>query len=236
MKFSYKKRDRSSLEDRKERLTKGDRDSFVKGDVTWFKTAEKNKIRVLPPTWEDPDHYGYDIWVHYNIGGEKAAYLCLYKMKGEKCPICEEVVRLAAEGKTKEAKALEPKNRLLVYLIDRAEEKVGPKIWTMPPTVDREVVLKSDDEDTGEVLEVDNPKKGYDIKFNIKGKGINSEYYGVDIARTESVLTTDDKLYETWLTAIIESPLPSILNFYDYKHINDVFSASISPDAEEVEE
>jgi hypothetical protein len=23
-----------------------------------------NIIRFLPPTWEDPEHYGYDVWVH----------------------------------------------------------------------------------------------------------------------------------------------------------------------------
>ena len=107
-KFEYRTRTKEEVTKRKEKLTYGDKEGFAPNGLAWFKSSTKNKIRLLPPTWKNADHYGFDIAVHYSIGPSKNAYLCPRDMRGEKCPICEEADRLMAEGLTKEAKALIP--------------------------------------------------------------------------------------------------------------------------------
>ena len=60
----------------------------------------------------EPD-YVLDIWVHRKVGSSEGTYLCLKKMYGKPCPICEEKEELKNDPTADEdyLKSLEPKRR-----------------------------------------------------------------------------------------------------------------------------
>src|SRR5574338_1231875 len=88
-KFDYKKRSFDDANDRAQ-MGSGAYDKFtIDGIKMWKPKNGNNLIRILPPTWDEPRHYGYDVFMHNGIGPDKSAYLCLDKMQVDKCPICE---------------------------------------------------------------------------------------------------------------------------------------------------
>ncbi|MCK5235406.1 MAG: hypothetical protein KAR06_00360 [Deltaproteobacteria bacterium] len=222
-KFQYKKRTADSL---KKRAAQGGgtRDGILRDDLARFTpNKDANRLRVLPPTYDGADHWGMDVWVHWGIGPDKNAYICLSKMKGEDCPICEERVAAIAEGEEDYAKQIAAKRRVLVWLIDRDNEKEGPQLWAMPWTIDRDVCNLSSDSRTGEVFDPADPDGGYDIEFSKEGEKDRTRYNGIQIARRSTPLGNDEAL-----EYVVEHPLPDCLNFYDYDHIAGVFSGHAS--------
>jgi hypothetical protein len=200
----------------------GDFDVYLNRAVKMFKAHDKgNQLRFLPPTWEGATHYGLDIYVHYGIGPDRQTYLCLHKMKGEPCPICEERQKAARDGDDDYAKELEPKKRVLVYLIDRDAEKEGIQAWAMPQGTDLDIVKLTSDRRTGEVLSIDHPDDGFDVTFEKTGAGLKTRYEAPAIARRSSALGDDD-----WLDFAVNNPLPDQLVYYSYDHIRQEFGGS----------
>lgn len=217
--YSYKPRTAEEMNKRSNQGAK-DFDVYVRNDVKTFSPHDgANTIRILPPTWDDPNHYGIDIHVHYGVGPDSQSYLCLNKMKGEACPICEELVR-ARQGRESEeyVKNLEPTKRVLFYMIDRDNEKDGVIAWAAPWTIDRDITKVSVDRKTNEVLPIDDPRDGFDVEFDRTGKGIGTKYVGITVARRESSLGDD-----AWLDWAIDNPLTEVLEYYSYDHILKAF-------------
>jgi len=90
-KFHYQPRTPEQVRERAQRSI-GGRDSYFNSDIQFFTAREgDNNVRILPPPPDaDWGHYGVGIVVHYGIGPDQGAYLCLDRMKSEPCPICEE--------------------------------------------------------------------------------------------------------------------------------------------------
>lgn len=211
------------------------RDNYLTDHVSMWKPSDgENCIRILPATWDDADHFGLDIFVHYNVGPDSSAFLDLQRMKGEPDPITEAFDAAMAEGDEEYAKELRSVKRVLVYLIDRDKPKEGVQMWAMPWTVDKDIATQSTDSRTRELLYVDDPDEGYDVYISREGTGARTKYT-VKIARNPSAIDLDDTAMD-----ILEShPLPSCLNFHSYEHIAQVFSgkkpkkADADADAEE---
>jgi len=194
-------------------------DRFVREDIkTWVPKDGVNIVRILPAGWKKPEHYGLDIYVHYGVGADRQSFLDLDKMKGEADPISEEYARAKKEGDEEYAKQLDSKRRCGVFIIDRDAEKEGPQFWAMPWTIDADVNKLSVDKRTGEALNIDDPKDGYDLEFEKTGKGKNTKYEGVAIARRSSDLGDD-----RWIDYVVDNPIPEILVYYDYEHIAKAF-------------
>lgn len=217
--FEYTRRGQEAVKKRAEQ-SGGDFDRYLKDGLKAFKTNDGNNfIRFLPPTWKDPQHYGHDIFVHYSVGADNQTYVCPDKMKDEPCPVCEELHRAKKDDKDdkdeKYIKSLEPKKRVLVYLINRDQEREGVMVWSMPWTLDRDICKVSQvDRKTGETLFIDDPDKGYDVEFERKGSKDRTEYIGVAIARRESPLGNDK-----WLQFAVDNPLPDQVIVYPYEDI-----------------
>src|SRR5580765_49288 len=82
-------------------------DSIFKPKYKVLKVRDgKNLIRILPATWEDATHYGYDLWVNYAIGADNQSYLSLKMMKQEKDPLDEARAEALHDGDKKLAAAL----------------------------------------------------------------------------------------------------------------------------------
>ena len=220
MAFTYKKRDASALEKRaKQQGT--DFQGIIPPDVKVY-TVKKgdNYIRILPPTWDDADHYGLDVWVHYGIGPDKASVLCLHKMDNSPCPLCEAQMRADRAGDEELAKELKPGRRVLVWILDRNDEAAGPQAWTMPWTLDRDICKVSRDKHTGAIYAIDDPYDGYDISFEKEGEGLTTKYTGIQLARKASSVDQET------LEFIKELPLPDILVKRDYAELQTLFAGS----------
>lgn len=194
-------------------------DRIVKSHLkVWKPNDGLNRIRILPPTWDGADHYGFDLHVHYGVGADRGQYLCLHKMLGKPDPIEEERVRARKEGDEKYAKDIDAKRRVGIYLIDRDHEREGVQFWAMPWTLDRDLVKVSRDRSSGEVLPIDHPDEGFDIEFEKKGSKDRTEYLGVAVARRSTPLGKDE-----WLDFAVENPIPDQLQYFDYEHIDKAF-------------
>ena len=214
----------------------GQRDYFIKDEfpVLAVKSSDKGmNLRILPATWDNPDHWGLDVYVHFGIGPDNAAYLCLEKMKGEKCPVCEERKLAEKGGDAEYIKSLAPVKRVIMYAIDRADEAAGPKVWPAPWTVDKDICKQAIDKQTGDLYFIDDPEEGYDVHLDREGEKMKTKYF-VSIARRSTPLGKEAK-QEEWLEFIEQNPLTEVLNYFDYEHIKNVFAAS-DPLGEEEEE
>lgn len=189
-----------------------------------------HKLRILPPTWENASHYGLDIYMHYSIGPDNQQYICLNKMKNERCPVCEERKQMEADGEADAVKALAPRKRVAVYVIDRKNESDGPKVWLMPWTVDRDIATLSVDE--GEALLIDHPEDGYDIEVRREGAALNTDYI-IKVGRRKSPLHDDEEVSAAWLAKITEHPIPEVLQYYSYDHIKGVLHGKPKPEPED---
>lgn len=207
----------------------GDFDDYIKPQFKKYKVRDgKNLIRILPPTWKEPNHYGYEVHINYGIGADNQSYLSLSKMKNIKDPLAEAKREAESEANEKVAKALRPNKRILVWLIDRQAEDEGPQLWAMPRTFDQALANISMDEDTKDVMYIDDPKKGSDVRFYKEGSGMLTKYDPSKMRLLgESRLSEDDNLEDEWLQFVDENPLPNVLQFYDYDHIAEVFNGNV---------
>lgn len=229
--FKYKRRGTEAWKKRAEQSGYNNR-SIVKGDITQYRPKDgDNLIRILPPTFDDAEHYGYELWVRYGIGPDQDSFLDLNKMLGQPDPIEEERMEAMQDNDKDYADKLQSKKRVGVYLIDRDEEDKGIQFWSMPWTMDADITTLAVDKRTGEVLDIDDPEDGYDIEFTKTGKGIKTQYGGLGIARKSSPLDNDEAL-----EAAIETPLPEALQYYDYDEIAKCFSAGGGYDDDEEED
>ena len=207
-------------------------------DVSVFKFKEgDNRIRILPPFHKNAEHYGYDVWLHNDIGADKGQYACPKKMKNEPCPICEERERAQRKGEDAEyIKSLAPKNRVLAWVIDRAKEDAGPMLLPMAWTLDRDISSASIDKETKEVRIIDDPsEEGRDVIVTRTGTKVNTEY-DPQVSSKARPLSEDDELSEEWLAFAKEHLLPDQVVFMDEDYLKKALAGSVSSDDEDDEE
>lgn len=218
--FSYKPRSADAIDKRASQSAFDNGPSLLKGDIPMWKPKDgTNTIRILPPTWDDAEHFGLDVHVHYQIGADKQNMLALHENLGEKDPVYEERLRAEADGDSKYAQKLKAKKRVLYYLIDRDEEDKGVQAWFASWTIDKDLNAICVHKRSGEIYQIDDPECGYDISFEKKGKGMKTEYTGFQLDRRESDLGDD-----SWLDFAVENPLPDMLNYLTYEEQDRIFA------------
>jgi len=232
-KFSYTKR--SSEAATKRRSSGGGRfDSTYRDDIKVWKPKEgTNAIRICPPTWEDAEHFGFDVWLHSNVGPDEATYPCLKLLFRKKCPCCEEEIAARRAGDSEYAKKLSPYKRVLLWVIDRDNPGEGAQLYPGPQTLDREILQQSFCRKTHETLAIDDPYDGYDVEFSRDGKGLNTRYTGVKIDRYSSPLLDDDDDLSNLLDFLVDNPIPDSVIEYSYEYIKAVFDAAPDVSTEE---
>lgn len=223
--FKYRKPSKEAI-NKHQKQSGTDFDSYISQEFSLYRPKEGDlSIRILPATWEDAEYWAYPIYVHYDVGPDSGTYLCRNKMLNEPCPICEESAEAMNDQDTEYGKELKPKKRMLVWVVDRDNEEKGPMPWAMPWSLDRDISKLIEDRRTGEILLIDNPDEGYDVEFTFE-KGQGYPYKAVQIARNATPISDDPDEMDEWLGYIEDNPLPDLLNFYDYDHIDDVFSGN----------
>jgi gp32-like DNA binding protein len=234
--FVYKPRSEASVKERAEQ-TGGQYDGIFKSGLDTFRAKNgDNLIRILPATWDDHDHYGLDVWVHGFVGVSNGSYICPAKMKNKPCPICDAAKASRAAGEDEEAKDLDPKRRVVCWVIDRNEDKPIPQLYAMSWTMDRDISALCHNAKTGKVLLIDHPDEGYDVSFKRKGQKLNTDYYGYQIDRDSSPISDDDKEQESILEQITEHPVPSTLLYRSAEYLQGIMEGTIEEKDEELDE
>ena len=232
-KFKYTPRSQEQIQKRAEQRG-GSRDSVFKPEYPIYKVKTGlNRLRALPPTWEAAEHWGYDIYVHSQIGADGGYYLCNKEhKKSDECVLDNERQAANAEGDKAYADKLKAQHRVAGWVIDRDNEKDGPQLFSMAWTLDRDISKVSQDPTSGEVLNIDDPDNGYDFSFDYKApaKEVPGKFEAVQIARRSSSLG-DDK----WLDYVMEHPIPDCLQFFDNEYIAKVFAGKPKPTEKEKE-
>jgi hypothetical protein len=222
--FRYQKRTKDDLKERAN-MKGGNFDTYIKPKFKQWKPKDgKNLIRILPPTWDDARHYGLDIFVNFNIGPDNQSYLSLSKHDRGPDPLEEAKREAQREGDKDFAKTLTPNQRILYWIIDRNDEDEGPLLWAAPFTFDKSLSNLCIDEDTKDVIFIDDPAKGRDVRFYKEGTGLTTKYDPSKMkVLSETPIAEDEGLEQDWLDFIQDNPLPEVLNFYDYDHIKATF-------------
>ena len=101
------------------------------GDIKFFKPKEgKNKINIIPFEVKSKNHprvhqgilevgdldFSLDIFIHRNVGPNKASIVCPKKNYGKACPICDLVSEYYDSGKADEAQALKATQRSVMNI------------------------------------------------------------------------------------------------------------------------
>lgn len=235
--FKYRERSADDVKKRAEQ-TGGRFDSIFQQGFDTFRPKEgENVLRILPPTWDDHEHYGYDIWVHSRIGSDNSDYLCLRKMNKGHCPICDAYEESKKAGETDEAKALQPNRKTVMWVIDRDAEgkELSPLLWSISWMADRDISSLCQDKRKGKVLLIDHPDDGYDVIIKRHGQGLKTRYtYSID--RDPSEIDKDTRAQDDVLDYITENPIPSVLLFRDEEYLEKVLAGGSAEKDEDLDE
>ncbi len=232
--FVYRKRSTDEVKQRAEQSA-GRFDSPFKGNFDmWRPKVGDNLVRILPPTWDDHKHFGYDVWMHSFVGPDKSSYICPAKMKNKRCPICDASREAASNGEQEEARQLAVQRRVVVWIIDRDGEE-QPMLWLMSATQDKDISARMHSKRSGKVFYIDHPDEGYDVSIQRTGNGLKTKYVQ-QIERDPSSISDDDDKQSEILAYIEEHKLPDILKFYDTKHLEGVISGTVDEPDEDLDE
>jgi hypothetical protein len=222
VKYVYKERSFNEVKERADRSGSRFDSPFLPQYDRFVPKAGNNLIRILPPSWENHNHYAFEVWMHRGVGADKSSYVCLRKMKNKKCPICEHERELREAGEADDAKKIAPVSRYLTWVINRDKEEDGPIIYEMSFTVDREVLNQAINRRSGSVLPVDNPDVGYDLTINRSGTGLNTRYTGIQFDREPTPISDDGEKWDEIMDFVNNNPLDSVLKYYNYDYLKNV--------------
>jgi hypothetical protein len=160
----------------------------------------RNIIRILPQVGK-MEYFFQTVGRHMiPPDGKKFFYCPKFTSEGEKdCPICEYVEELYKTGdKVNKALASELRVKRMFWMnvIDRANEKSGPQIYTPGVTVFGAVSSLIGDPDYGDIFDLED---GIDLIIEKSGKGLDTEYQ-VKTKRSSTPLSDDPAMVKKWIT------------------------------------
>ena len=200
-----------------------DLEALSKMDIASYKAgANENFVAIVPPLEED-SYFGKRVYVHYDIGVDRSAVLCLSKMFDKPCPICEERSRLEkSEGRRgrddsdiqDEINALRPSVRYLFWIVDMTNDRTkdeGVQLYDAPKRINIEIISLSVNKRTGELLDISSVKDGKTLVFIRKGKAMkDTKYSGFELEDRKP-------LRKEWLEQVL--PWDEVLKEYSYDEI-----------------
>lgn len=202
-------------------------DSIFKGNFDVFTPKEgDNTLRMLPPGWDGAGDYAYPAWIHWSIGADESSYLCLRKMKGETCPICQEVARMKADGEGDDAKRIDCKERFICWVIDRSDRDETPALYSMPAGTYKDINALCYSGKTGKAIFIDNPDDGYDVIIRRTGTKINTKYLP-QVDREASAITDDPDKYKELEQWVQDNQIPDVLQYFDADYLERALSGEI---------
>ena len=186
-----------------------------------------NTVRILPATWRNPKHYSLQIWEHRYQGADESHYLCLRRMKGERCPMCEGEAAARRAGDTEEAKRMSPMERWVCYVLHRDSQTPDePVLWDMNSWQDKDIVSLTRNKKSGATIFPEDPEVGYDLMFVRTGQMDRTRYSAFVFDRDPSPIHDNPRVVDEIMEKITENPIDSLLNFYDADYLENVLSGT----------
>ena len=146
------------------------------GEKFWKSKVGKNIIRILPSNLPD-GNVAYHSILHYGfkIGGEKRAFPCL-SVFNKPCPVCKIISLNDADSDPDIMgllKDIGPRHTFLMNILDRNNPAGGPRIYSAPKSVMKEIYYLFNDDDYGDITD---ENEGRDIKIDKSGEGFTTRY------------------------------------------------------------
>jgi len=210
--------------------------ALVKLDIMPYIVSSKNHpdYAKLKKSGIDED-YLIELWTHTFIGVKKDSFLCLDKMYGKPCPICEEMKRLYENGDKKKAESLRPKHRVLYNVIDVLSDSKDIMLFETPYAFFQKIMLDELHDYAAENAEGFPILADIEEGYTVSCKGTECTYEGKKYFEYDSFTFQKRKAYpESILKRTI--PLDAILNVPTYEEVAASFFGNDSEDDEEEEE
>lgn len=177
-------------------------------------------------------------YTHKNVGVNEDTYICPAKTSGKKCPICQYVAKLKADGADKkEYEAFYPKERQLWWVWDHSEPDKGWQLWDISYHLfGKQLVeeVKNSDEEEGLDFFYD-LAEGMTLRLGFKEKTFN----GKTFTEVSSIrFKPRDKPLPKGTTAKLAC-LDDLLIIHDYAKLKAIFlqeDGSDEVDSEEAED
>ena len=191
------------------------------GIQIWKPTVGEFRVRGMH--WKNPDPASpiAERWFYY-LGNERGFLQPLQFKKPD--PVNEMIKSLYASGKPEDrelAKQLRAKMSGYMPIIVRGQEEKGVQVWKFPPGVNSKLLTYwVDAEKNEDLVDIFDPKEGYDIRVTYSEKqGASSKYLAAetDLARRPSKLSDDPALVAKWLEAV-----PNLDDLYQQKTTQEV--------------
>jgi len=133
----------------------------------WYKpTEDPDVLRVLPNPTDANDNPFFEVYFHYDIGGERSI-VCPKHADGSPCPVCDLADSFRAQsGKGKDDPNfrifldLQARPRVYAPVLIRGSEEDGVKLWGFPGSIFQYFVEKIEDPDWGDFT---HPVHGRDV-------------------------------------------------------------------------
>jgi hypothetical protein len=223
--FHYEPRKQEDMEQHANRRTSRFDTLFDEKFREFRAHAGANYVRILPATWKNKKHYGFEFWAHRFVGSENGNYPCPRKMKDQRCSVCEAHRIAVKDGDEEEARKLAVKNVFAYWVIDREADSANknrPQIWVVTNLMDKDIMGLTLDRQKKSFLYIEHPEQGYDLSFNREGQGLSTRYTSFQFDRDPSPISRDGRTQDSILEFITEHPLPDLLHWYDADHLDSV--------------
>jgi len=195
---------RQALKDDYKNRGKSDRNWYI---IDSTELEEEFKIKSFTPEagsvfiallerWEDPKFF-LEIFVHYNIGPDNHAFLCLDKMYGEICPICAIRDELQKAGEPDDIyNVYRYTKRYLMWVVNAESPRTikdGVMLYDAPSTVKNGILDACLDQRSGDIIDPSDPKEKVNIVFKRIGKkgSLRTEYKAFSIENREDKIPED---------------------------------------------
>lgn len=216
---------------------------------------------ILPCSFDPDDKYFMELSVHYGVGMNNAAYICMQRLQNKPCFRCNTQKKLYNIHKTttNEIKALFPSDRVLYLWWDRTDELANEKpqtheisVWCAPKKgVHSEVQSKTRNKLTKEIIDISDTSEdgeGKTVYFEIAIKKTEDgdtipTYEGFDLVNREEPIPNEimqqlsdilDELQSRMTKGMI-SPLEVLLHIPSYEEIEEAMADDIYSEKEETE-
>jgi len=192
-KKALQERTTKNIENKDKKGFSGKRAIDYKGqEISWWKPKEgPNRIDILPYLVGTDHHPGkmkkgfedylLEYAVHYQVGPEEASYLCLKKMYGKPCAICQEqaALRQNENSDEDEIKSLNSQMRTAYNIIDLDDKEAGIQIFDVSHFLFELELLEKIEvfKQKEEVPTIFDIEEGYSIEFRAKGKKYKKSSY-----------------------------------------------------------